>query len=147
ASMKDDNGRVTVEGWYDDMAPLGEREKSAIAATASFDEETRKKLGFARPETAQSLDEAVTRPSLNINGMASANVGDEASNVIPATAQAVLDVRLVSGEEPRRQFEKLAAHVRKQGYLVLDRAPTEAERLANPLIATVIMREGTYEAA
>jgi acetylornithine deacetylase/succinyl-diaminopimelate desuccinylase-like protein len=130
SSMKDDSGRVTIEGWYDDMVPLGSKEREAVSATASFDEETRKKLGFARPETAQSLDAAVPQPSLNINGMAAANVGSKASNVIPDIAQAVLDLRLVAGEEPRRQFEKLVAHVKKQGYLVLERAPTDQERLA-----------------
>ena len=147
ASMKDKSGRVAIEGWYDGIEPLGAKERAAVAATAAFDEATRRKLGFAAPETNQSLDEAVTEPSLNINGMASANVGDKAANVIPDTAQAVLDVRLVVGEEPRRQFDKLVAHVRKQGYLVLDRAPTDEERLAHPLIATMTLRSGAYDAA
>jgi len=50
--------------------------------------------------------------ALNINGMRSGNVGDQATNMIAETATAVLDLRLVLGNEPHRQYEKLLAYVR-----------------------------------
>jgi hypothetical protein len=46
-----------------------------------------------------SLNEAINLPSLNINGMQSGNVGKMASNQIPTTANAVLDLRLVLGND------------------------------------------------
>jgi|SRR5579883_2815624 len=147
ASMKDEKGRVTIPGWYDGIEPLGGMERRALAEAARYDDTIRRELGLAAPESEWSLPQAVMLPSLNINGMRSANVGDEAANVIPATATAVLDMRLVVGENPQKQFEKLVAFVRSQGYYVIDREPTPAERLAHPLIATLRLRPGIYAAA
>jgi len=53
----------------------------------------------------------------------------------------------VVGNDPHKQFEKLRAYVRSQGYYVIDREPTQAERLAHPLIATLKPRPGIYAAA
>jgi len=147
SSMKDEHGRVTIAGWYDDVMPLGEMERRAIAAAAAREGDLRRELAIAEPETNAPLALATTEPSLNINGMRSGDIGADAANVIPDKALAVLDLRLVLGERPLAQFDKLAAHVRAQGYLVLDRAPTADERLANPLIATLTMRPGAYSAA
>ena len=82
----------------------------------------RRELGIAAPESDWSLPEAITQPSLNINGMHSANVGAQATNVIPDTATAVLDLRLVLGNDPAQQVDRLRAHVRSQGYYVIDHA-------------------------
>jgi len=147
ASMKDEKGKVVVPGWYDDVAPLGATERQAIAAAADYDATLKSQLGLAAPETAWALNEAITQPSLNINGMRSGNVGDQATNMIAETAAAVLDLRMVVGNEPRRQFDKLVAHIRAQGYYVIDREPTAEERLSHPLIATVYARPGSYAAA
>jgi acetylornithine deacetylase/succinyl-diaminopimelate desuccinylase-like protein len=147
ASMKDDKGHVTIAGWYDGIEPLGDLEHQALAAAAEYDRSISRELGLAAPESDWSLPEAATVPSLNINGMRSANVGEQAANVIPTTATAVLDLRLVVGNDPQQQVEKLRAHVRSQGYYVIDREPTLEERLSHPLIATVKLRGGVYAAA
>jgi acetylornithine deacetylase/succinyl-diaminopimelate desuccinylase-like protein len=147
ASMKDDKGHVTIAGWYDGIEPLGARERRALAEAARYDEGIRHELGLAAAESTWSLPEAVMLPSLNINGMRSANVGAEAANVIPDTAAAVLDMRLVVGDDPHEQFEKLRAYVQSRGYYVIEREPTPAERLAHPLIATLKLRPGIYAAA
>jgi acetylornithine deacetylase/succinyl-diaminopimelate desuccinylase-like protein len=147
ASMKDERGHVTIPGWYDGIAPLGDRERRALAEAARYDGTIRRDLGLAAAESDWSLPQAVMLPSLNINGMRSANVGSEAANVIPATATAVLDMRLVVGNDPQKQFDKLRDYVRSQGYYVIDRDPTPQERLAHPLIATLKLRPGIYAAA
>ena len=147
ASMKDADGRVLIDGWYSDVEPLGERERRAIAEAPQYDEELKKQLGLSRPEGGgQSLMELINVPSLNINGFASGDVGDLARNVIPTTATAVLDLRLVKGNDHRRQVERLIAHVRKQGYFVTQQPPTDAERAQHPLIARVSVRPGGYNA-
>lgn len=147
SSMKDADGRVLVDGWYSDVEPLGERERRAIAEAPQYDEEIKKQLGLSRTEGAgKSLMELINVPSLNINGFASGDVGDLARNVIPTTATAVLDLRLVKGNDHRRQVERLIAHVRKQGYFVTDKAPTDAERAQHPLIARINVRAGGYNA-
>ncbi len=147
SSMKDKDGRVSVEGWYSDVEPLSEREQRAIAEAPQYDEELKRQLGLSRTEGAgKSLLELLNVPSLNINGFASGDVGDLARNVIPTKATAVLDLRLVKGNDHQRQVERLLAHIRKQGYFVVDRDPTDAERAQHPLIARVNVRPGGYNA-
>jgi acetylornithine deacetylase/succinyl-diaminopimelate desuccinylase-like protein len=147
ASMKDADGRVTVDGWYSDVEPLGQRELRAIADAPQYDEELKKHLGLSRTEGGgKSLMELINVPSLNVNGFASGDVGALARNVIPTTATAVLDLRLVKGNDHQRQVERLIAHVRKQDYFVTDKDPTDAERTQHPLIARVNVRPGGYNA-
>jgi acetylornithine deacetylase/succinyl-diaminopimelate desuccinylase-like protein len=148
ASMKDETGRVLIAGWYDGVEPLGAAEQKAIAEAPAYDDELRSQLGFAHAEGAgKSLLELINQPSLNINGMSSGDVGALARNVIPTTASAVLDLRLVKGTDNVRQVQKLIDHVVKQGFYVIDREPTDDERKQHPLIAKVIMRPGGYNAA
>ena len=52
--------------------------------------------------------------------MASSRVGAQASNVIPATATASIDIRLVKGMDPQRTGERVIEHIRKQGFFVVD---------------------------
>lgn len=147
SSMKDEAGRVTIAGWYDDVAPLGQTERRAIAEAPQYDNELKIQLGLGRTENAgKSLLELINEPSLNINGMSSGDVGTLARNVIPTTASAVLDLRLVKGNDYGRQVERLLAHIRKQGFHVIDHDPTEQERLTKPLIAKVVHRDGGYNA-
>jgi len=147
ASMKDDDGRVTIDDWYTDVESLGERERRAIAEAPQYDEELKRQLGLSRTEGAgKSLLELINVPSLNINGFASGDVGSLARNVIPTTATAVLDLRLVKGNDHRRQVERLIAHLRKQKYFVTEKEPTDAERAQHPLIARVTVRPGGYNA-
>ena len=147
ASMKDDKGHVVIPGWYDGVEPLGQLERQALADATEDDASLRRELGIAAPESDWSLPEAITEPSLNINGLRSANVGAQATNVIPDTATAVLDLRLVLGNDPTQQVDRLRAHVRSQGYYVIDRAPTLQERLDHPLVATLTVRPGVYASA
>ena len=147
ASMKDDTGRVTIADWYADVEPLGDAERRAIAEAPQYDEQLKQQLGIARTENAgKTLMELINQPSLNINGFASGDVGALARNVIPTTATAVLDLRLVKGNDYRRQVQRLIEHVRKQGYHVSDRDPTDAERAQYPLLARVNVRPGGYNA-
>jgi acetylornithine deacetylase/succinyl-diaminopimelate desuccinylase-like protein len=147
ASMKDDSGHVTIGGWYDGVEPLGEAEQRAIAEAPAYDDELRSQLGFARAEGAgKSLLELINQPSLNINGISSGDVGSLARNVIPTTATAVLDLRLVKGNDYRRQAQRLVEHIRRQGFYVIDHDPTDDERKQHPLIAKVTVRSGGYNA-
>src|SRR5581483_3474186 len=129
ATMKDDSGRVTIAGWYAGVEPLGEAEKRAIAEAPAYDDEIRAQLGLAKSEgNGKLLMELINEPSLNINGISSGDVGALARNVIPTTATAVLDLRLVKGNDHRKQVERLIDHIRKQGFYVIDHDPTDAER-------------------
>ena len=147
ASMKDANGRVLIDAWYSDAEPLGEAERKAIAEAPQYDEQLKNQLGIRRTEgSGKSLMELINIPSLNINGFGSGDVGTLARNVIPTSASAVLDLRLVRGNDHDRQVQRLVEHIRKQGYYVVDHDPTDAERSQYPLIAKVRARSGGYNA-
>jgi acetylornithine deacetylase/succinyl-diaminopimelate desuccinylase-like protein len=147
ASMKDPSGRVAIAGWYDDVEPLGPIERRAIAVAPQYDNEIRAQLGLAKTEgDGRSLLELISEPSLNINGLSSGDVGALARNIIPATATAVLDLRLVKGNDHQRQIARLVSHIRKRGFFVVDRDPTMDERRQYSLIAKVLTRPGGYNA-
>ena len=143
ASMKDERNHVLIDDFYAGMKPLGKLERPALAALPKDDQEQMERLGFARSETpGMTWDESLTLPSLNIRGMKSAEVGAEATHVIPADAFATFDLRVVKGIERRAQVERFIRHVQKQGYWVLDRDPTDGERLKYPRIAKITSTRG-----
>jgi acetylornithine deacetylase/succinyl-diaminopimelate desuccinylase-like protein len=147
ASMKDESGRVLIKRWYDDVVPLGAVERRAIHDSPPFDDTLRTALGFRTPDgKGQTLAELINLPSLNIDGIVSAEAGPGARNVIPTTASVTLDLRLVKGNDYKRQIDRLIAHVKSQGFHVIDHAPTNAERLQYAKLAMVTQRGGGYNA-
>ena len=147
ASMKDGNGNVLVEGFYDDVIPFSETEKIALAKIPSVENALQEDLALGKPDgSGKTFMELLSLPTLNINGMASGNVGSMASNQIPTEATAVLDLRLVAGNDVDRQIKKVTDHIIKQGYTVIDHEPTDAERRQYPLLAKITKRGHGYNA-
>ncbi len=140
ASMKDANGVVTVDGFYDGIA-IDEATRQVLEAVPDDEEAILESQGLARrDEVAPTLQESLQYPSLNIRGLASAWVGDEVRTIIPPTATAEIDIRLVKESNAERLVGLVRQHVEGLGYTVLDRAPTDAERLEYPRIVTLTYR-------
>jgi acetylornithine deacetylase/succinyl-diaminopimelate desuccinylase-like protein len=139
ASMKDEKGRVTIKGFYDDVTPLSSSEKKALDEVPSVDEQMKAELGIGAVEMqGLTLSEAINQPSLNINGIQSGNVGKMASNQIPTYAAAVLDLRLVLGNDWKRQQQKVIDHIKAQGFYVTGKEPADEERNKYAKIIKVI---------
>lgn len=148
ASMKDANGRVLIDHFYDGIVPLTDTEKRAIAEGPNPDRQLMKEFWLGSTEGApKSLAELINQPSLNVRGMASGHVGAEASNVVPASAEADIDMRLVKGQDHRRIEQLFIEHVRKQGYFVVDHEPTAEERMSHPKVAKITIAPGGYDSA
>lgn len=146
ASMKDEKGRVTIRGFYDDVIPLTEQEKKALRDMPPVGNQLKEELHFVGEEMpGVDLGEAIMLPSLNINGMQSGNTGAKASNVIPTTATAVLDLRMVPGNDYKKQQDRVINHIREQGYYITEEEPTDAERAIFSRIARV-KKSGGYNA-
>ena len=77
---------------------------------------------------------------------ASGNVGAEARNVIPSTAEASLGIRLVMGNEPERMLDLVEEHIRRQGFHVVREDPDLETRLRHPRIVKALRGDG-YPAA
>jgi acetylornithine deacetylase/succinyl-diaminopimelate desuccinylase-like protein len=147
ATMWDADGHVLVPGFYDDVAPIGEAERAALARLPNEDAELRHELGLAHTEgEPATLAEQLMLPALTVLGLNSANVGALATNIIPATATATLGVRLVKGNDPETMLDLIEAHIRRQGYFIVRDDPDLSTRLAHPLIAKV-RRDHGYPAA
>lgn len=147
ASMKDSTGRVTIDGFYHDVAPLTPDEKQAIAEIPDVDTALMRRFGFARPDFGgERLDALDNLPTLNVDGLGAGTITGQGRTVIPSEATARLDLRFVKNVTPDAQFERLAAFIRKQGYhLIVGDAPTDQERATYPLLAR-LRRTGGYPA-
>ena len=137
ASMKDDQGRVTIPGFYEGIE-LDDDTKKLLAGVPDNEAQIQRKIGIAFPDqVASTYQESLQFPSLNIRGMASGWVGDKVRTIVPATATAELDIRFVPETDPLRLIQLVTDHIEKQGFYITDKAPTGAERLKHPRIVTL----------
>ncbi|NJB84537.1 acetylornithine deacetylase/succinyl-diaminopimelate desuccinylase-like protein [Lewinella marina] len=137
ASMKDADGRVLIPGYYDGVQ-LDDSTRDLLNSVPDDEAEIRDRLQIGRVDSVgRSYQESIQYPSLNIRGMRSGWIDDEVRTIIPAWARAELDLRLVLESNPDRLIQLIHDHIAGQGYHVLDREPTKAERLVHPRIATL----------
>ena len=138
ATMKGPDGEILVEGWEDDVVEFGPEERAALNNYPHDDEDRRQQLQLGSVEgNGESRLERVSRPSLNVQGFQSLFVGAMARNAVPDKAVAELDLRLVSGNQPARQLEKLIRHIERQGYVVVRDEPDSATRVNTPRLVRV----------
>jgi acetylornithine deacetylase/succinyl-diaminopimelate desuccinylase-like protein len=145
-SMKDETGKVVIDGFYDDVTPLTPTEGRALAEAPNVESELLKEFGVGRPERPDTrLEQKLNEPTLNVLQMeAGGGFSAPGRTAIPASATARIAMRLVHGLDPAKMNERVIAHIRKQGYfVVLNRAPTDEERLAHPRLARVDARGGS----
>jgi acetylornithine deacetylase/succinyl-diaminopimelate desuccinylase-like protein len=132
ASMKDERGRVVIPGFYDGIR-LTQAEKDILAMVPDDDEDIMRKIGIGITDNVgETYQESLQYPSLNIRGLSSGSVGNEARTIVPAIAVAEIDVRLVPESDPERLFALIRKHIEDQGYYILDKDPTDEERAKYP---------------
>ena len=137
ASMKDSTNRVIIPGYYDGIV-LDEKTKAILAAVPDDEKQLMLKLGIGETDkVGNTYQEALQYPSLNIRGMASAWVGQEARTIVPATAVAELDLRLVVETDGYRLQNLVKQHIKDQGYYITETKPTSRERFLHKKICQV----------
>jgi len=136
ASMKDDDGRVTIPGFYDGINIDAETEQILRNVPDKEDEINNRLQIVSADKVGSYYQEAIQYPSLNIRGMQSGWIDEKVRTIIPGWARAELDVRLVLESDPERLIRLVKEHVAAQGYYVTDSEPTENERLMHDRIAT-----------
>ncbi len=137
ASMKSQDGRVLIPGFYDGVR-LDDATREQLRRVPDDEDRLLADLGVARPDNvAATLQEALQYPSLNIRGLRSAWVGREARTIIPASAIAEIDIRLVPETPHERLLGLLREHVERQGFRVLPGPPDAAARAAHPRLVTL----------
>jgi acetylornithine deacetylase/succinyl-diaminopimelate desuccinylase-like protein len=146
ASLKDENGRVLIPGFYDAVREPTEAEKQAMKDSVDPDQEERLKQmygidAFLHHRSGYDLEASVFEPTANIAGFLSGYTEAGVKTVLPAKAMAKMDFRLVPDQDPNDILEKLKAHLKAQGFedVQITRL-SDAEPVVTPLDGEFVQR-------
>ena len=121
SSLKDENGRILIPGFYDDVRQPTESEKQAFRDKVDSDLEAKLLAmygidSFLHDKRGYELELAVFEPTANIAGFLSGYTEKGVKTVLPAKAMAKMDFRLVPEQRPDDILEKLKSHLKAQGF-------------------------------
>ena len=137
AGMKDTNGKVLINGYYDGIS-LDEATLAILKSVPDDAEIINTNLAIKTPEKVGSFyQESLQYPSLNIRGLGSGWVGEKARTIVPESATAEIDMRLVPESDGNRLKGLVKKHIQNQGFFVTDKIPTKEERMAHDKIITI----------
>jgi len=114
--LRNADGLITVEGFYDDVIPLSDEVRAAIDRVPFPDADLLAETGASATwgEPGYTTKERIfARPTLDINGLTSGWQGAGTKTVLPAVASAKITCRLVAAQSPEAIFEAIRAHVAK----------------------------------
>ena len=121
SSLRSADGRILVEGIYEQVQEPNERELALIAQYAlKTPEELKEIYGLQLPVLKEDRQEFLRRfyfePAINIEGFGSGYQGQGVKTILPAYASAKMEVRLVPGIEPHDVLDKIRKQLDKNGY-------------------------------
>jgi acetylornithine deacetylase/succinyl-diaminopimelate desuccinylase-like protein len=120
ASMAAPDGTPFVEGLEEDVVPPSAAERALIGRIPLDRAALERELGV--PVPADYLERLMFRSTLNIRGLHSGFVGEEAQTIIPNRATVAFDVRLVKNQRVETVYRRIVDHIRAQGFTVLESA-------------------------
>ena len=137
STLKDADGRVLVKGYYDGVT-LDDATLEILKSVPDNAEEINKNLAISTPEKVGAFyQESLQFPSLNIRGLGSGWVGENARTIVPSTATAELDLRLVPESDGNRLKSLVKEHIKSKGYHIMETVPTIEERMKYDKIVTI----------
>ncbi|MCG8352200.1 MAG: peptidase dimerization domain-containing protein, partial [Chloroflexales bacterium] len=116
ATMKNDRGEITIDGFYDNVLPLNELERQALANLPIDAEAVKRSLDIAQfdaPHDRGYFERLSAWPTLTINGLHGGYAGPGSKTVLPHEAFAKCDIRLVEAQSTEEIFAKVQAHVQR----------------------------------
>lgn len=129
ASMKNQDGIVTIDGFYDGIE-ISDKTRKVMAKVPDDENEIRRSIGISEiDKVADNYQESIQYPSLNVRGLKSGWVEKEVRTIIPSFALAEIDVRLVKETDPNRLIGLIKEHIQKQGYHITKKDPSDEERM------------------
>ena len=147
ASMKDDQGKITIDDFYDTAVPLTDNEKKALRNIPVFDEMLKEAFAINGLESrGLTLKEAIQLPSFNVNGLRCGWTGDQARTIIPSSATASIDIRLVKGNDPDYLVKKVKEHIQNQGFHAVEEDPSTDLKRQYPQIVKLARKDEGYRA-
>ncbi|MGQ0430026.1 MAG: M20/M25/M40 family metallo-hydrolase, partial [Gammaproteobacteria bacterium] len=140
ASMRAPDGNITIAGL--EKPPPSESQR-ALAREAFDTAGMLAGVGTSATESGLEYGESILRPALNVTQLLYGGPGAQ-RNAIDPQASAGFDLRLTPGMTLASARASVEAHVRAQGYLLLDRPPTAEERRKHPRLARLEWGEDGY---
>ena len=129
SSMKDEEGKVTIPYFYEGIT-LSEEIKKILNNVPSAESSIKNRTKInSTDKVGGNYQESLQYPSLNIRGLQSGWVGDQVRTIIPSSAIAEIDVRLVLESNPEKLMRSIKNHIESLGYTVLNSNPTDEQRL------------------
>jgi len=113
ASLTDENNKITIPGFYDDVIEVSPEERAEMAKAPFSLDEYKKALDIdeVHGEAGYSSNERTgIRPSLDVNGIWGGYIGEGAKTVIPSKAYAKISMRLVPDQDNHKISELFAKH-------------------------------------
>ena len=136
AGMKDEDGRVIIPGYYDGIT-LDETTMNIIKSVPDDASAINTHLEIKSPEKVGSFyQEALQYPSLNILGLGSGWIGQKARTIVPESATAELDLRLVPESDGNRLKGLVKKYIQSKGFYVTGEIPTTEMRMAHAKIVS-----------
>ena len=135
-SMKSDDGKVLIKDYYKGIN-INKVVSNILNSVPDSTIDINNSLLIHKAESVgENYQEALQYPTLNVRQIGTSWKGEGLKTIIPEYATANIDVRLVVETDGKLQLEKIKKHIKNQGFLVLDRVPTDKERLENFKIVT-----------
>jgi acetylornithine deacetylase/succinyl-diaminopimelate desuccinylase-like protein len=141
-SLREDDGRIPIPGFADDVTPVSAADKAALAALPDVETDLKKSLGLGRNVGGPRLADGYLAPTFNVRAIHAGDTGPDAANAIATEAEASFDIRLAPGMTPERAREKTEAYLTGQGWKIVRDTPDMATRLANPKVVRINWEEG-----
>ena len=148
-SLLDSNGKILIKDWYNEVRDFNSEETAAIDKEPFDEKEFKKEYGIDKfANNLKNVEEVkkalVGMPTCNIAGLLSGYTGKGAKTVLPSTAMAKLDFRLVPYMMPEEQFRRLHKHLRDHGFLediiklkFIDGVPASRTPINHPFVKLV----------
>ena len=137
AAMKDEDGRVIIPGYYDGIT-IDDKSREILKKVPDDAAAINSYLQISSPEkVGEFYQESLQYPSLNIRGLASGWVGKNVRTIVPESATAELDLRLVPESDGTRLKNLVKSFIREKGFYITDQIPTKEERSKYDKIITV----------
>ncbi|MBA2585625.1 MAG: M20/M25/M40 family metallo-hydrolase [Chthoniobacterales bacterium] len=131
-SMRDENGRILIKGFYADAKTPTPAELEAISKIPDVEPALRREFAILATESVgKKLNEAIMYPALNLRGIQAGHVGDQASNTIQTEARASIDFRLVPDETPASVKALVERHIEGEHYKIVRETPDAHTRATN----------------
>ncbi|EIM30116.1 dipeptidase [Microvirga lotononidis] len=136
ATLRDADGRITLQGFYDDVSELPKAVKEQWARLPFDEASFLNQVGLSIPAGEKGrgvLEQIWARPTCEINGIVGGYIGEGFKTVIPSKASAKVSFRLVSGQNPTKIREAFRDHVRS--YMPADCTVTFRDHGASPALS------------